>query len=282
MGSFAPAVIAYPAIDPVLVQVGPFAVRWYGLAYVIGFLGAGVLLYLLSKRWKLGMSGDDVVLVLLYAIVGVIVGSRLAYVLIYGAGQYWAEPSRIFAIWDGGMSFHGGLVGILAAGWFAARSLRMPYLTLCDLGAIGAPIGFLLGRLGNFINGELWGRTTSVAWGMVFPGAGNLPRHPSQLYEAFLEGAVLLTIMIVLALRLPPRPRGELLGWLVTLYGVFRIGVEFFREPDVQMGFLVRVTGSLGGVTMGQLLSVPMVVLGVWLIWRSRRLAKPQLGPRSI
>jgi phosphatidylglycerol:prolipoprotein diacylglycerol transferase len=281
MGVFAPAVIAYPAIDPVLVQLGPFAIRWYGLAYVAGFLGAGILIYLLSKRWKLRMSGDDVVLVLLYAIIGVIVGSRLGYVLIYGAGRYWAEPGKIFAIWDGGMSFHGGLAGILLAGWLAARSLKMPYLTVCDLGAVGAPIGFLLGRIGNFINGELWGRPTTVAWGMVFPGAGSLPRHPSQLYEAFLEGAVLLTIMIVLALKLPPRPRGELLGWLITLYGVFRITVEFFREPDVQIGFLVRLTGSVGGVTMGQLLSVPMVILGVWLIWRARKLDKPQLGPGS-
>ena len=173
------------------------------------------------------------------------------------------------------MSFHGGLAGILIAGWFAARSLKMPYLTLCDLGAVGAPIGFLLGRLGNFVNGELWGRVTTVAWGMVFPGAGPLPRHPSQLYEAFLEGAVLLTVMILLARRLPPRPRGELLGWLLTVYGVFRIAVEFFREPDVQVGFLP------GGATVGQLLSVPMVVLGVWLIWRSRKLDQPEVGPAA-
>jgi phosphatidylglycerol---prolipoprotein diacylglyceryl transferase len=282
MGVVPPAVIAYPAIDPVLVRFGPFAIRWYGLAYVIGFIGAGILLYVLSKRWKLGLSGDDVVLVLLYAIIGVIVGSRLGYVLVYGAGQYWANPAKIFAIWDGGMSFHGGLVGILLAGWFAARSLKMPYLTLCDMGAVGAPVGFLFGRLGNFINGELWGRTTTVAWGMVFPGAGSLPRHPSQLYEAFLEGAVLLTIMILLSLKLPPRPRGELLGWLVTLYGVFRIGVEFFREPDVQIGFLVRITGAVGGMTMGQLLSVPMVILGVWLVVRARKLGEPELGPGSL
>jgi phosphatidylglycerol:prolipoprotein diacylglycerol transferase len=158
MGVLAPAAIAYPAIDPVLVRLGPFSVRWYGLAYVLGFLGAGLLLYFFSKRWKLGLSGDDVVLVLLYAIVGVIIGARLGYVLLYGAGQgYLANPAKIFAIWDGGMSFHGGLAGILVAGWFAAHSLKMPYLTVCDLGAIGAPIGFLFGRLGNFINGELWG-----------------------------------------------------------------------------------------------------------------------------
>jgi len=281
MSALPTALIAYPAIDPVLVRLGPFSIRWYGLAYVLGFLGAGILIYLLSKRWKLGLSGDDVVLVLLYAIIGVIIGARLGYVLVYGAGQYWSSPAKILAVWDGGMSFHGGLVGILVAGWFAARSLKMPYLTLCDIGAVGAPIGFLFGRLGNFVNGELWGRTTTVAWGIVFPGAGSLPRHPSQLYEAFLEGAVLLTIMIVLALKLPPRPRGELLGWLITLYGTFRIAAEFFREPDVQLGFLVRITGAAGGVTMGQLLSVPMLVLGVWLIWRARKLDEPELGPGS-
>jgi phosphatidylglycerol:prolipoprotein diacylglycerol transferase len=275
IGTGTPAVIAYPAIDPVLLRLGPFSVRWYGLAYIVAFIGSGLILYWLAKRWKLGLTADDAVLVVLYAVIGVIVGARLGYVIIYGAGQYWAHPAKIFAIWDGGMSFHGGLAGILIAGWFAARSLEMPFLTLCDLGAVGAPIGFLLGRIGNFINGELWGRPSSVPWAMIFPGAGPQPRHPSQLYEAFFEGVVLLTVMIVLALRLPPRPRGEMLGWLLTLYGVFRIGVEFFREPDVQIGFL------FGGVTMGQLLSVPMVALGIWLIWRSRRAGEPELGPRS-
>lgn len=270
------ASIAYPAIDPVLVRFGPFAVRWYGLAYVAGFLGAGILIYHFAKRWGLKMSVDDVILVLLYAIVGVIVGARLGYVILYGAGQYWSNPAKIFAIWDGGMSFHGGLAGILVAGLLAARSLKMPWLTICDLGSIGAPIGFLLGRLANFVNGELWGRVTTVAWGMVFPGAGPLPRHPSQLYEAFLEGAVLLAIMVLLARKLPPRPRGELLGWLLTLYGAFRIFVEFFRQPDVQIGFLP------GGATMGQILSVPMVILGVWLIWWARKKALPQSGPGSL
>ncbi len=276
MSAWLPAVIAYPAIDPVLVQIGPFAVRWYGLAYVAGFVGAGLLIRWLSRRWSLKMSGDDIILVLLYAIVGVILGARLGYVLIYGAGQYWSSPAKIFAIWDGGMSFHGGLAGILIAGWFAARTLKMPFLTVCDLGAVGAPIGFGLGRLGNFVNGELWGRVSTVAWAMVFPGAGDLPRHPSQLYEALLEGAVLLAVMVLLARKLPPRPRGELLGWLIALYGVFRIGVEFFREPDVQLGFIA------GGVTMGQLLSIPMVVGGAWLVWRARKRLDPQLGPGGL
>jgi phosphatidylglycerol:prolipoprotein diacylglycerol transferase len=202
-------------------------------------------------------------------------GARLGYVLIYGGSYYLENPGKIFAIWDGGMSFHGGLAGILIAGLVVARMFRMPWLTLCDIGSVGAPIGFGLGRISNFINAELWGRTTEVAWGVVFPGAGSIARHPSQLYEAVLEGAVLLTVMLLLARRLPPRPRGELLGWLLVLYGTFRTFVELFREPDAQLGFFI------GGVTMGQLLSIPMVLIGVWLLWWARTRNLPQLGRPS-
>jgi phosphatidylglycerol:prolipoprotein diacylglycerol transferase len=173
------------------------------------------------------------------------------------------------------MSFHGGLAGIMLAGVWVSRRLMIPFLTLCDIGAVAAPLGFGFGRLANFVNDELWGRVATVPWAMVFPSGGPLPRHPSQLYEAFLEGAVLIAVMLWLSRR--QRPRGYLIGWLLILYGAFRIAVEFLREPDIQIGFL------FGGITMGQLLSIPMVVAGVWLLlWIRRRAAKPQAAkPRA-
>jgi phosphatidylglycerol:prolipoprotein diacylglycerol transferase len=255
------ALWTYPVIDPVALQLGPLAVRWYGLAYLACFLFAWWLLVRFNRRWRLGLNEDGEAFVMLAAVAGVVIGGRLGYVVFYGAGAYWQEPLRILQLWDGGMSFHGGLAGILLAGLFVSRRLRVPFLALCDIGAVAAPLGFGLGRLANFVNGELWGRVSSVQWAMVFPSGGPLPRHPSQLYEALLEGAILLTVMLVLARR--DRPAGELVGWVLVLYGVFRIAVEFVREPDIQIGFL------MGGVTMGQLLSLPMVAAGVWLLMRA-------------
>lgn len=263
------AVWAYPAIDPVALRLGPLSVRWYGIAYLVAFLAAWWVATHFTRRWKLSLTGDDIASIMLAAVIGVVVGGRLGYVLFYGAGQYWKAPLTIFALWDGGMSFHGGLAGILIAGVIMARRLKVPFLTLCDMGAVAAPVGFLTGRLANFVNGELWGRVSNVPWAMVFPSGGPAPRHPSQLYEALLEGVVLLGIMWWLSRR--RRGDGELVGWMVLLYGVFRIFVEFFREPDAQLGFLP------GHLTMGQVLSVPMLVAGVWLIlharkaWKSRR-----------
>jgi phosphatidylglycerol:prolipoprotein diacylglycerol transferase len=265
------ASIAFPAIDPVALRLGPFAVRWYGLAYVAGFLIAWWILRILDERWGIGLGPDGRMVTLLAALVGLVVGARLGYVVVYGVGSYFADPMRILAVWDGGMSFHGGLVGLLAVGVWLSRHYKVPFLVLCDLGAVAAPAGLLLGRIANFINGELWGRTTDVPWGVVFPGAGPLPRHPSQLYEAGLEGLVLLVVMLVLARK--RRADGFLIGWMIALYGVFRIFVEFFRQPDVQIGFLA------GGVTMGQILSVPMVLFGVWLVIRAVRAGAAARGP---
>ncbi len=258
------ASIAFPVIDPVLLRLGPVEIRWYGIAYVAGFLVAALVLRRLARRWGISLSDDDVLDIVLAGVVGLVVGARLGYVLFYGVGAYLAEPLSVFALWDGGMSFHGGLAGIMLAGWWIAPRKGLTPLRLFDLGAVGAPIGILFGRLANFINGELWGRTTDAPWGVVFPMApGDAPRHPSQLYEAFFEGLVLFVVLFALSRR--RRPDGFIIGSLLALYGVFRTVLEVFREPDAQLGFI------MGGVTMGQLLSVPMVVAGAWLVWRALR-----------
>ncbi|MHB1341733.1 MAG: prolipoprotein diacylglyceryl transferase [Coriobacteriia bacterium] len=258
------AAFAFPNLDPIAFTVGPLVVRWYGLAYVAGFLLAALVLNRLNRRWEIGLTKDQQLDVVLAAVIGLIVGARLGYVLFYGGTEYLKEPIRILATWSGGMSFHGGLVGILFAGWIMSRRLKVPFLRLTDMGAVGAPIGLFLGRLTNFVNGELWGRVTDAPWGVVFPSGGPLPRHPSQLYEALLEGLVLFVVLILLSRK--KRADGLILGVMVSLYGIFRITVEFFREPDIQLGFIA------GPFTMGQLLSLPMVVVGVWLIWRALRM----------
>lgn len=256
--------IAYPDIGPVAFAIGGFEVRWYGLAYLAGFLVAWLIFRNRARKLGLGLSEDDLLTVLTVAIVGVIVGGRLGYVAVYGREALFSDPMSALRIWEGGMSFHGGLVGILLAGVWVSRAMRIPFLTLCDLASLGCPVGFGLGRLANFANGELWGRVTDVPWGIVFPGAGSAPRHPSQLYEAFLEGFVLAAVMWWLSRR--DRPAGELFGWMIALYGCFRISVEFFREPDVQMGYL-----AAGWLTTGMVLSIPMVVAGVAIISIVRR-----------
>lgn len=258
------AAFAFPDLNPVAFAIGPLQVRWYGLAYVAGFVLAAAIFHRLNERWEVGLTVDQEIDVVLAAVIGLMLGARLGYVLFYGGSDYWRHPLRVFETWQGGMSFHGGLAGILLAGWVMSKRLKVPFLRLTDLGAVGAPIGLLFGRLANFVNGELWGRVTTVPWGVVFPGAGPLPRHPSQLYEAFLEGVVLLAVMLVMSRR--KRPDGVMLGTLLTLYGIFRIAVEFFREPDVQIGFVV------GPFTMGQVLSVPVIAAGVMLlVWAHRR-----------
>ena len=248
------AALAFPNIDPVLVRIGPLQVHWYGLAYVVGFVGAGLTLRWCARRWEIDLSDDDIIGLVLAAVIGVIIGSRVGYVIVYGGSQYWRNPLEILAVWDGGMSFHGGLVGILVACAIMARRRHLSFLTLADLGAVGAPIGFFFGRITNFVNGELWGRETAVPWAVVFPGAGPLGRHPSQLYEAVLEGLVLFTVLVVLARR--RRPEGMIFGIFLLLYGVFRFSVEFVRQPDPQLGFIAA------WFTMGQLLSIPLVIIG--------------------
>jgi phosphatidylglycerol:prolipoprotein diacylglycerol transferase len=249
-------------LDPVALRVGSFAVRWYGLAYVAGFVVGAFVLRAVARRWKVPLSTDDVLDIVLWCVVALVVGARIGYVVFYGVGEYWADPLKIFALEEGGMSFHGGLAGLLLTGAVLAKRKGVPFLRLADLGAVAAPLGVFFGRLANFVNGELWGRPTDVPWAFI-PSPGDVPRHPSQLYEAVLEGLVIFVVLFWLSRR--KRPDGFYIGMLMVLYGVFRTFVEFFREPDEQLGFV------LGPLTMGQLLTIPMIGIGGWLVWRALR-----------
>lgn len=264
----------YQGLDPIAISLGPLVVRWYGLAYVLGFVCAAAIIYFVAKRWKLGMSEDNLLTLMVCAIVGVVLGARIGYVLFYGDGYYLSHPLEILAFNQGGMSFHGGLVGLLIGGAVAARMTRIPFLTLADLGSIAAPIGLFFGRCANFVNGELWGAPTSLPWGVVFGGtAGVMPRHPSQLYEALLEGVVLFCVLYILSRKQPPRPQGTFLGVFLVGYGLFRFLIEFVRQPDAQIGYLWG-----GWLTMGQVLSVPLMVAGACALVYAVRVKKPQKG----
>lgn len=264
----------YQSLDPIAFSFGPIVVRWYGIAYVLGFVCAALVMYRVSKRWKVRIDADSLITIMFCVIIGVIIGGRLGYVLFYGNGEYHKNPLEILAFNHGGMSFHGGLIGALVAGIVAAKLTKIPYLTLADLGCIGAPIGLFFGRCANFINGELWGAPTDVAWGVVFGGsAGTMPRHPSQLYEALLEGVILFAVLYFLSRKQPPRRRGTFLGLFLIMYGCFRFVIEFVREPDVQLGYLWG-----GWLTMGQLLSVPLILVGIGVLVYAIKMKLPQQG----
>lgn len=258
--------LPFPAIDPVLVQIGPFAIRWYALAYIAGIVLGWQIVRRLVQRPGWSMTPEAVDDLLFYATLGIILGGRLGYILFYQPGHYLANPLDILAVWRGGMSFHGGLIGVLLASALFARSRGLSFREVVDALAVVTPIGLFFGRIANFINGELWGRVSDVPWAVVFPHAGPEPRHPSQLYEAALEGLVLFAVMLWFARR-PYRPesRGTLGGIFLIGYALARITAEFFREPDAHLGFLA------GGLTMGQLLSVPMLVVGVLAVLHGRR-----------
>jgi len=253
--------IAFPMIDPVLVDIGPISIRWYALAYITGLVLGWRYMIWLAKQPGSVVKPEHADDFLTWATFAVILGGRLGYVLFYNVEFYFAHPAEIFKTWQGGMSFHGGLLGVMVATIWFTRLNKIRFLSFMDLAAVVTPIGLFFGRLANFINSELWGRTTDVPWAMVFPNGGPIPRHPSQLYEAGLEGLMMLVVLHLVwrkeSLRSKP---GVLTGVFMIGYGLSRMIVEMFRQPDAQLGYLI------GGTTMGQLLSIPMVLVGVSVI----------------
>jgi phosphatidylglycerol:prolipoprotein diacylglycerol transferase len=254
----------YPHFDPVAFAIGPIAIRWYGLMYLVGFV-----LFLVLGRWRAKTEAhwkveprevDDM---LFWGVIGLILGSRLGYALLYKPGEYLADPLSLLYVWRGGMSFHGGLAGVLVAMWLYARAAGRPWLAMMDFIAPLVPLGLAAGRMGNFINGELWGRPTEVPWGMVFPHVDHLARHPSQLYQFALEGVALYALLWWYSSK--PRPVGAVSGMFLAGYGTLRFAVEFTREPDAFLGLLAF------GLSMGQWLSLPMIAIGAWLLARAAK-----------
>lgn len=256
--------IVHPDFDPIALSIGSLSIHWYGVMYLLGFIAAGVLGHRRAARPDSGWAPDEIMDLVFYIAVGAVVGGRLGYVLFYNLPFYLGNPLDVFAIWDGGMSFHGGLLGALAAAWLYARRTRRSFLAVGDFIAPLCIPGLAFGRLGNFINQELWGRVTDMPWGVLFPSAPGAARHPSQLYEFALEGVALFLIVWVYSAR--PRESGRVSGLFLLGYGAFRFFVEFFREPDAHLGAV-----ALDWVTLGQVLSVPMIVLGLYLLGRRVR-----------
>ena len=244
----------FPHIDPVFLSIGPLQCRWYGLMYVLSFIATYFIIRSEAVRKQLTLTSDDVADLVFYGAMGVVLGGRTGYILFYNLGFYLANPLKLFAVWEGGMSFHGGFLGVMLAFFIYARRKKIPFLALIDMAALCAPVGLGLGRIGNFINGELYGRATDVAWGMIFPGSDGVPRHPSQLYEAFLEGIVLFIIVRFVSKK--TAVNGVTTCAAIAGYGLFRFIVEFFRQPDAQIGLFC------GLFSMGQLLSLPMFIIG--------------------
>lgn len=256
--------LAYPDIDPVAFSLGPVRLHWYGLMYIAAFFSGWVLGRWRASRPGSGWTTEQVDDLATWAMLGVVLGARLGYALFYDPDVYLADPMEILRVWNGGMSFHGGLAGVLLVAFFWACRHHRRFLDVTDFIAPLAPLGLLFGRLGNFINGELWGKVTTADWGMIFPGAGDLPRHPTQLYEAGLEGLLLFLTLWIYSRK--PRPRGAVSGLFALLYALCRITVEFFRMPDPQIGYLF-----FGWVTMGQILCLPLLVVGAALLLHAAR-----------
>ena len=251
--------LSYPQIDPVALHLGPISIHWYGLMYLVGFAAVWWLGRWRARRSDSGWNPDHISDLVFYGALGAVLGGRMGYVLFYDLPGFLAEPLNILKVWQGGMSFHGGLIGVLVATWLFGRRYRKTFFEVTDFIAPLAPIGLGAGRIGNFINGELWGKVSDVPWAMVFPTGGPLARHPSQLYQAFLEGLVLFIILWLYSSK--PRPTMAVSGLFLLCYGVFRFIVEFVRMPDAQLGYL-----AFGWLTMGQALSVPMILAGLGLM----------------
>ena len=259
----------FPPLDPIAISLGPLVVRWYAFAYLAGFIiGWRYCLYL-AQRNPAGPKPELYDDFLTWAVIGVVLGGRVGYILFYNAEDYFAHPLEMFEVWHGGMSFHGGMLGVIGAAYLYTRRHKVSFFAFTDILACVTPIGLGLGRIANFVNGELFGRETDVPWAVIFPRGGDVPRHPSQIYEAILEGLVLFLILFAVSQNKKWRARpGVLSGVFLFGYGLFRLSIEFFREPDQQLGFLY------GGATMGQLLCMPMICFGLYLVLRSERRAK--------
>lgn len=261
--------IAFPVIDPVAIAIGPFAVRWYALAYIVSLIIGWRGALLIAGRAGSRVTPTQMDGFLLWATLGVVLGGRTGYVLFYNLPHYLEHPLEAFVIWQGGMSFHGGMLGVILGMILYARHIGVPFFVFSDVVACVTPIGLFFGRLANFINGELWGREApGVAWAMIFPTGGPIARHPSQLYQAFMEGVLLFLLLNIARLRFGAREKpGTISGLFLAGYGLARIVGELFRQPDAQIGYLI------GGTTMGQWLSLPMVLLGLFFVWQAQRKA---------
>lgn len=255
--------LQFPDIRPYIIKLGPLQIRWYGVMYLVGFISSYLLVRRDVVRRNIPLNRVQVESLYFHIIVGLILGARFGYVIFYNFSYYFRHPLESFAVWQGGMSFHGGLIGVVIAGYLFSRKNGVSMLTLGDLLMPTAPIGLFCGRIGNFINGELFGRPTDAPWGMVFPGGGPIARHPSQLYEAFLEGVVLFTILWTLRERV--KREGVITALFLILYGMFRFIVEYFREPDAHLGFVI------GSFSMGQVLSSTMIIIGTLILIIKRK-----------
>ena len=258
--------LTYPDINPIAFAIGPLTVHWYGVMYIVAFGGAWGLATYRTRRHPGEWTAEQISDLVFYGALGAVIGGRLGSVLFYNFGQFLDDPLWLLRVWEGGMSFHGGFLGVMGAFYWYARRIRRDYLDVLDFIAPMVPFGLGAGRIGNFIGGELWGRPTDVPWGMVFPHVDNLARHPSQLYQAALEGLALFILLWWYSAR--PRPRGAVAGLFGVGYGSFRFFVEFFRQPDEDMGFV-----AFQWLTMGQLLSLPMIVAGLALMAMAYRRA---------
>ena len=264
--------LAFPTIDPTLIEIGPFAIRWYALAYIGGIVFGWRYAIVLARQSPATIDRRTVDDFLIWVTLGIVLGGRIGYVLFYKPAYFFAHPGEILQVWQGGMAFHGGLLGVILAVILFARLRRIPTLALGDIVACVVPIGLFLGRVANFVNGELFGRVSDAPWAFIFPNGGPEPRHPSQLYEAGLEGLVLLLVLFLAwrMTRLRQRP-GAITGLFLLGYGAARFTVELFREPDAHLGFL------FANATMGQLLSLPMIVIGIaLLVWARPYMAPPE------
>ena len=254
----------FPNFSPIAIQIGSFGLRWYALAYLVGIISAWWLTKRNIDKYNLGISNTQLDDLVFYTTLGIILGGRIGFVCCYGSDYFWKNPLEIFAIWHGGMSFHGGIAGVILGLFYFSHKYKFPFLKITDIVALYVPIGIFLGRIANFVNGELWGRVTTVPWAVKFPSGGYLPRHPSQIYEACLEGVLMFIVLSLLWKKdFVRKNSGIISAMFLIIYTTSRICMEVFREPDAQIGFIYNF------ITMGQLLSIPLLLVGLFILYRT-------------